>query len=352
MNKKDYYEILGIKRSASTDEIKKAYRKLALKFHPDKNPNNKSAEESFKEISEAYEILFDPEKRKLYDQFGHEGLKNNQNDFNINDFFKHHQSDLDDLFSNMFGHNPFQNNRNDLDLKIEISISIHEAFSGISKTIKIPKLINCTHCKGSGCEPNTKRKKCHSCQGHGKRIFSQGFMQIIQTCNNCQGTGEIIEKPCHKCHGQGQIKSEKTLTINIPPGINTGNKLKIPNEGLECKNSGRNGNLYVYIKQIQDEFFQRNNQDIYCEITIPVTSAILGDIIEIPTLSGKQKLTIPEATQPETILKLKGFGMPNFNNLPKGDQYIKISVKIPSNLSTKEKEIIKNFQKILKENHK
>lgn len=361
--KRDYYEILGVSKDASQDEIKKAYRKLALKYHPDRNPGDKSAEESFKEASEAYEILSDPEKRKVYDQFGHEGMKSSfgRGGFDMNDFYRHHQSDLGDLFSQIFGDGLFDGifggggqsafRRRDpsgpvdgSDLRFDLEIDLKEAVFGADKTIKISRLEACKSCKGTGCEPGTGRKKCLRCGGSGQVGVTQGFFSIRQTCPNCRGSGQVIEKPCKNCSGQGRVNAEKTLKIHIPPGVDTGSRLRIHGEGEGGIRGGEPGDLYVYIHQRPDEIFQRDGQDLICEVPIDFPTAALGGIVEVPTITGKQKLRIPEGTQNGTVLRLKGHGVPSLKGGPRGDQHVKIFIEVPKFLSKQQKELLAAYR--------
>ncbi len=358
MAKKDYYEVLGLDKSASQEDLKKAYRKLAMKFHPDRNPDDKSAEEKFKEASEAYEVLSDTEKRKIYDQYGHEGMKSafGRGGFDMNDFYRHHQGDLGDIFSQIFGGGIFDgifgsSGRRDpnapldgSDLRFDLEVDLEEAVFGTDKTVKIPRLETCKTCAGSGCEPGTKRKTCQRCSGSGQIGISQGFFSIRQTCPACKGAGQVIEKPCHSCGGQGRVNHEKTLKIHIPPGVDTGSRMRVSGEGEGGMRGGENGDLYVYIHQRPHEIFQREGLDLLCEIPIDFATAALGGTVEVPTVTGKESLKIPEGSQNGAVLRLKNKGVPSIKGGHRGDQHIRIFIEVPKKLSKEQRELLEAYR--------
>ena len=355
---KDYYELLGVSRTASADEIKKAYRKLAIKFHPDKNPGNNEAEDKFKEISHAYEILGDADKRAKYDQFGEAafsgaagGGTSYQDPFDIfNQFFGGGGGGGSSIFENLFGggggsrrRNPNAPQRGD-DLRYDIEITFEEAIFGADKKINIPKMVACDSCHGSGCESGSGKKTCPRCNGTGQTVVSQGFFQMRQTCGTCKGTGQIIEKPCKKCRGEGRVRTEKSLQIHIPPGVDNGSKLRISGEGEAGRNNGANGDLYIIIHVAPSDVFHREGTDLLCEIPIDYMTAAVGGVIEVPTISGKTKMKVPAGTQSGIILRLKGKGVVSLRGGARGDLHIRIIVETPAKLNKKQEELLKAFQ--------
>jgi molecular chaperone DnaJ len=347
LDKKDYYEILGVSRDADEKDIKKAYRRLARKYHPDVNKDDHNAEEKFKEISEAYEILSNPNKRERYDQYGHAGI--NEDDFNFDDFAQSGFGGFDDIFDMFFGggmgrhHGP----RRGADLQYRLEISFEEAAFGVSKEISIPRTETCPKCNGSGAKPGTGVKTCPKCGGTGQiRIVQQTpFGQFTQTrvCDRCGGDGHIIETPCPTCHGTGKVRKQRKITVNIPAGVNTGTKLRMSNEGEAGDKGALNGDLYIILQVRNHEIFRRKNDDIYCEIPISFVQAVLGDEIEVPSLEGKVKFEIPEGTQPGTTFRLKNKGIAHLNSYGRGDEYITAKVVIPKKLNTEQKELLKKF---------
>lgn len=353
----DYYDILEISKNATSDEIKKAYRKMAIKYHPDKNPGNKEYEEKFKTISQAYEVLKDPKKKQAYDQYGHDAFQgfNSQNQ-NYNQGFSGFKDPFD-IFKEVFGGNKESNifegffnqqnsetNENEgSDLRYDIELSLEEAYTGIQKTLKYKYAVACDYCHGSKSEPGSVSKVCTTCQGKGEYISSQGFFRIKQTCPTCNGQGKIISKLCSYCRGKGRIKKNNILTINIPAGVDNGSKLRSIGNGEGGILGGKNGDLYIFIYIKEHNFFKRNKDDLYCTIPISYSIAVLGGTINVKTLEGDTSLNIPESTENGTTLKLKGYGMPNIKNKSKGDQFIKIYIDVPKNLNEKQKKILKDF---------
>lgn len=357
---KDYYQILEISKNATQEEIKKAYRKLAIKYHPDKNPGDKSAEEKFKEISKAYEVLSDPNKRAQYDQFGHEaftrsGAGRAGGGFSSYDF--HDPFDIfrevfgangggsffDDLFGNPRSRRSSNAPRDGADLRFDLEIDFEDAVFGTEKKIRIPKMETCPDCNGTGCAKGSGRKTCPYCGGRGQTSITQGFFSIRQTCPHCEGTGQVIDNPCKTCNGSGLVSTEKTLKIHIPPGVDTGSKLRVAGEGEGGIKGGKPGDLYVIIHVRPHEIFKRDGQDVICELPIDFTTATLGGVVEVPTVTGKAKLKIPEATQNGAVLRIKGKGMPSLKGGQRGDQFVKIFIEVPTNLNSKQKELLRQF---------
>lgn len=344
--KRDYYEVLGVSRDVSSEDIKKAYRKAALQHHPDRNSGNKEAEEKFKEISEAYAVLYDPEKRGMYDQFGHAGVKGTsfRGFGGFEDIFSSAVfSDFHDIFDSFFG----GTNRG-ADLRYDLRISLKEAYTGTTKEITISKYDTCLRCKGEGVEPNTGTKTCPECGGKGEVAFHQGFIGIIirRTCPHCRGEGKVITTPCKECHGRGKVKKSKKIFVNIPKGVDAGSRLKIKGEGEGVSKGTLPGDLYIFIHVNEDPFFQRSDDDIIVGAPISIVTACLGGEIEIPTLEGKMNLRIPPGMQNGKMLRLKGKGMPRLHGYGSGDQYVKILTEIPVNLSREQKKLIQEFSNL------
>lgn len=349
--KKDYYDILGVDKDASQKEIKKAYRKLAKKHHPDMNDGDEKSSEKFKEISEAYEILSDPDKRKRYDQYGHSGI--NEDDFNFDDFARGGFGGFEDIFDMFFGggmggrSSRRRGPQRGRDLQYKLSISFEEAAFGAKKKITIPRTETCPECDGTGAENESDVQTCPKCNGQGKiRVTQQTpFGQFAQTktCDRCGGTGKIVENPCSNCQGTGKVNRRRQLTINIPAGVNDGSKLRMSGEGEAGEKGARSGDLYIIINVESHEIFDRKGDDIYCEVPINFVQATLGDEIKVPTLDGKVKFKIPEGTQPGTTFRLKNKGITHLNRSGKGDQYIKAKVVIPEKLDQEQKDLLMKF---------
>jgi len=352
MTEKDYYELLGVDRDADQKEIKKAYRNLAKKYHPDMNQDGEDTSEKFKEISEAYEILSDPDKRARYDQYGHSGI--NDQDFNFDDFARGGFGGLDDLF-NMFGFGGMGGRRQNgprrgADLQYRMQISFEDAAFGGKKEIRIPREEECDHCSGSGAEPGSDVKTCPTCQGSGQVRSSKQtpFGQFTQSrvCPECGGDGKIISEPCSKCGGSGKIRKQRKLTVNIPAGVDTGTRLRMAGEGQAGEKGGPAGDLYIIIDVEEHELFDRRGNDLYCEVPISFVQATLGDKIKVPTLEGKVQFDIPAGTQPGNSFRLKNKGIAHLNGYGRGDQYIKVKVMIPKELDQKQKELLEEFAEI------
>ena len=345
MEKRCYYEVLGVSRDAEEIEIKKAYRKLALEYHPDRNPDDPTTEEKFKECSEAYEILSNLEKRQIYDQYGHDGLKGSGfNGFhNVSDIF----SSFSDIFEDFFGMGSSRRRNGPMrgaDLRYDIQIKFEEAAFGVKKDIEFNKRVKCEKCDGTGAKPGTEPETCARCGGSGSESVSRGFFTIKTTCGACGGVGTVIKEPCEYCGGAGLVEKNKTLTVTIPAGVDNGSHLRIAGEGEKGEKGGPPGNLFVVIHVEPHNFFQREEYDIYCRIPISFTQAALGAKIDVPTLEGEKKLKIPPGTQPGEIFKFSGEGIPHVRGFGRGDQIMQVTVAVPNELSKRQKELLKEFE--------
>lgn len=356
--KRDYYEVLGVSRDASPEEIKKAYRKLARQYHPDANPGDKTAEERFKEIAEAYEVLSDPEKRANYDRFGHAGV-NGQGFGGFGEGFGGFGTDFGgfgDLFDIFFGGatRARRGPQKGADVRVDLEISFKEAAFGVEKDIRVMRVEECDHCGGTGAAPGSAPKKCPVCQGTGQVQFSQStpFGRIMQThtCDRCRGTGRIIEKPCGACNGSGLVRRPRTIHVKIPAGVDTGTRLRVPGEGEAGLRGGPRGDLYVYISVRPHRFFRREGNDVICEVPISFAQAALGDEIEVPTLDGTAKIRVPEGTQHGTEFRLRGKGIPDLNGYGRGDQFVRVKVVTPTRLSERQKQLLREFAATFGEN--
>ncbi|MBN2097273.1 MAG: molecular chaperone DnaJ [Candidatus Omnitrophica bacterium] len=360
MSKRDYYEVLGVNKNASSDEIKKAYRRLALKHHPDRNPEDqKAAEEKFKEICEAYEVLSDAQKRQTYDQFGYEGLRGafkGSGGFDWSDFT--HYSDLEDIFggfSDIFssfgidlgGFSGFSQrrggSRRGAHLGAEVEITLKEAAEGTEKVIRLMRPEACPVCKGQGAKPGTKRVNCPQCQGAGQVRTMGGFFTIARTCSRCGGEGKIIQTPCSNCSGSGRVRKEKKIHIRIPPGADTGLRLRVTGEGEPGIKSGRAGDLFVDINVLPDEIFERHGNDLLCSIPISFAQAALGTEIEVPTLNGRVKMRVSAGTQSGKIFRIRGRGMPDVHGYGRGDELVRVNVETPTGLNARQRALLEEF---------
>ncbi len=340
MAKADYYELLGVSRNASDQDLKKAYKRLAMKYHPDRNQGDKSAEKKFKNISEAYEVLSDSNKRQAYDQFGHEGLDQRFGPGggfqggSFNDIFG-------DVFGDIFGGGRGQNQpRRGADLEYQIEVSLEEAISGKEIKMSIPRKVNCKSCQGTGAKDGTAFTTCKQCNGQGSVRVSQGFFSVQQTCPSCGGRGKTIDIPCSNCHGNGFINETKKLAVKIPPGVDNGDQIRLSGEGEAGPNNGVPGDLYVSVRVLVHKFFQRDGNDILCEIPISFTTATLGDKVVLPTLEGKVELTIPAGTQSGRAFRIKNKGVKSVRSSYKGDLYCKVNIETPVNLTKEQKELL------------
>ncbi|BGI51347.1 MAG: molecular chaperone DnaJ [Buchnera aphidicola (Ceratovacuna japonica)] len=352
MSKKDYYKILGVSQSATDIEIKKAYKRLAIKYHPDRNQGNKNYEEKFKEIKEAYEILSNEEKRSSYDKYGHEAFDQQQANYNssFNGSFSN-TNDFGDIFGEVFGDifGDEKNGHSDKgsDLQYDLSINLEDVVNGTKKEIKIPTLKKCNFCKGTGNRKSSNNNECHTCQGKGQIHVRKGFFTIQQTCYTCNGKGKYIKDPCYKCNGEGRINTIRKLSIKIPQGIDTGDKIKLSEEGEAGKNNAPNGDLYIRIKIKKHPIFKRKKSNLYCKIPINFSVAAIGGIVEVPTLNGKIKLKIPKETQYGKLFRIREKGVKTVNSSYLGDLICKVIVETPVNLNEEQKKIIYNLGKSL-----
>lgn len=340
--KKDYYEILEVPRIASAEEIKKAYRRQAMKYHPDRNPGNKNAEEHFKAATEAYEVLNDPEKRNSYDRFGHEGLKGFPGfgegmEFGFGTIFE-------DIFEGFFGGGArARTAQRGADLRYHLEITFEQAVFGTEAEIIVPRWEHCTACQGSGAQPGTYPTTCSTCNGRGQIRHTQGFFTLSRTCPHCQGQGRVIKDPCSDCRGQGRVEERRTVTVKIPAGVDTGTRLRLSGEGEAGLRGGPSGDLYVVLSIKEHPFFVRQDDDIYCEVPITFIQAALGDEIAIPTLEGKTTLKVPSGTQPGQVFHLKGKGVANLRNGRRGQQHVRVLVEVPTKLTAQQKELLRQF---------
>ncbi|MCW5197278.1 molecular chaperone DnaJ [Buchnera aphidicola] len=359
MIKKDYYQILGISKTANSREIKKSYKKLAMKYHPDRNQGNKNSEKKFKIIKEAYEILINPQKREAYDQYGHANFEyNNNNTENpFENHFSHSNADFGDIFGDVFSdifgnsHSYQKKNQKGSDLQYNLEINLEESVQGTSKEILIPSTKKCTACYGSGSKLGKALDTCHVCHGRGQTYTKQGFFTVQQTCSYCQGKGKIITNPCLSCQGKGKVPFNKKILVNIPSGIETNDKIKIPNEGQTGPNRTLPGDLYVQIIIKKHPIFERKENNLYCDIPINFCMAVLGGTIEVPTLHGKIKIKIPSETQSGKLLRIKGKGIHSIRTNKIGDLICRIIVETPVQLNEKQKNIIKKLEKSLNYNN-
>jgi molecular chaperone DnaJ len=346
--KRDCYDVLGVAKSSSKDEIKKAYRKLALKHHPDKNKGNKASEEKFKEASEAYHILSDDKRKSNYDQFGHAAFEGGGGQ----GFGGFDTSSFSDIFEDFFGDfnggqsSQRSSNRGN-DLRYDINISLEEAFKGIEKNVKYTTYKKCSDCSGSGAAKGSKPTSCNYCDGNGKVRTNQGFFTIQQTCPQCSGYGETINKPCGKCSGNGKVQDNENVTVKIPKGVDDGTRIRLSGKGEAGLKGGSNGDLYLFVSVNNHSIFKRSEENIYYELPITFTDAALGSTIEVPSIDGgRSKIKIPPGTQHGKQLRLKGKGMPILRRNTYGDLYIRIVTEVPISLSKKQKELLEEFRQL------
>ena len=348
MAKRDYYEVLGVAKTASADEIKKAYRKLAMKYHPDRNPDDKSAEDKFKEANEAYEMLSDEDKRAAYDRHGHAGVDPSMG---AGGFGGGGGASFSDIFGDVFGDifgggggrgGPRSNRGSDLRYTLELDLE--EAVRGTTVQIRVPKLSTCEVCDGSGAKKGTTVDTCRTCGGAGQVRMQQGFFSVAQTCPTCRGRGKTIKDPCTACHGQGRVEKAKTLEVKIPAGVDSGDRIRLAGEGEAGPNGGPSGDLYVQVAVRPHKIFERDGADLYCEVPISFSDAALGGELEVPTLDGRVKLKIPEGTQTGKLFRLRGKGVAPVRGGGPGDLMCRIVIETPVNLSKRQKELLREFQ--------
>ena len=347
----DYYELLGVSRTASADEIKKAFRKLAMKYHPDRNPGDAASEKQFKEINHAYDILKDPEKRAAYDRYGPAAFEGGAGPGGPQGQGFDFGSVFGDIFDEMFGGGGGRGRggRTDTrgqDLRFNLEITLEQAFSGTEATVRVPSSVSCEVCHGSGAEAGSKPQTCPTCQGRGRLRAQQGFFTVERTCHTCHGAGQIIDKPCRTCSGQGRVRRDKTLKVNIPAGVEDGTRIRLTGEGEAGARGGPPGDLYVFLSVRRHQLFEREGADVHCRVPISMVQATLGGNIEVPTLDGKMaRINIPAGAQGGHQFRLRGKGMPIVRSSQHGDMYIEINVETPTNLTSKQKELLKEFEK-------
>ena len=349
MSDRDFYEILGVSKKASDDEIKKSYRKLAMKYHPDRNKSNKESERKFKEVSAAYEALKDPQKRAAYDQYGHDAFRQGGmgGAQGFGDFAGGFSDIFEEFFSGGFGSSSRKSRPSrGSDLRYNMSISLQEAFTGKKTQIRIPSYVGCDLCAATGSADKSGPSICSSCNGQGKVRSTSGFFSIERPCPTCGGEGSSINNPCLKCSGTGQVKKQKTISVTIPAGVDTGTRIRIAGEGEPGQRGADNGDLYMFVEVQKDKLLEREDENIFCQIPISITTAILGGEVEVPTIDGKKaRIKIPPGTQSETQFRLKSKGMSILRKNRRGDMFIEASVEIPVNLTSRQKSILKEFEK-------
>jgi molecular chaperone DnaJ len=357
-NQKDFYEVLGVTRTASIEEIKSCYRKAALKWHPDRNPENKEeAEIKFRECTEAYSVLSDPQKREVYDAYGHAGLSGASGgvDFNNTAF-----RDFHDILGDFFGFEDlFRTGRSSrtrrqrgADLRYDMTLTFEEASAGVTTKIKLPRQEYCEVCNGTGAKKGTGVVSCQACGGRGQLAYQQGFFSITRTCPACQGAGQIVRERCPDCHGQGRIEREKTIELRIPPGVDSGTRLRVTGEGEPAPNGGAPGDLYVVLEVKEHPFFERRGADLYCTIPLSITQAALGTELEVPGLNGEERLKIPEGTQSGAVFRLKGKGLADPRGGGKGDLYYHVRVLTPTRLTREQRRLLEQLGASLKVENK
>ena len=350
MSNQDFYATLGVSRTASDDEIKKAYRKLAMKYHPDRNQGNKEAEEKFKEVQKAYDTLSDKQKRAMYDQYGHAAFEQGAGAGagGFGGFGGAQGFDFSDIFSQMFGGGggARQQNYQGADLQYSVEISLEEAAKGVKKRLTIPTYEECDVCHGSGAKPGTSATTCSNCRGSGTVHIRQAIFQMQQTCPACHGSGKEIKDPCLKCRGEGRVKAGKTVEVDIPAGIDDGQRIRLSGEGEPGRNGAPAGDLYISVHVKAHKIFERNGLDLHCELPISFTVAALGGEVEVPTLDGKVKLNIPKETQTGRRMRVKGKGIKSLRSSATGDLYCHVLVETPVNLTDRQKELLEEFEKI------
>jgi molecular chaperone DnaJ len=352
MDDKDYYQLLGIGRNAEMDEIKKAYRKLAMQYHPDKNPGDKDAEEKFKEIGEAYSVLSDPQKKRQYDQFGRAGMRGSGGNYGggFSGF------DPFDIFREVFGGGGFGDIFNmagggkktvqrGADLQIRLKLTLEEIATGVSKKIKIKKMIKCEQCEGSGAKPGTSATTCPQCHGHGEVAYRQGFFTVSRTCDRCHGEGKTFSQPCSECRGDGRVRGETTMEVDIPEGVAEGQFITLRNAGNAGPRKGPPGDVLVIIEEEAHSQFERHGNDLVCNLVLTFSQVALGDEVEVPTIKGKAKIQIAPGTQSGKILRMRGKGLPLLQGNGAGDQLIRVQIYTPTKLNEKEKELFRELAK-------
>ena len=356
MSKRDYYEVLGVEKGASASEIKKSYRRVAMKYHPDRNPDDEQAEEKFKEASEAYEILSDDQKRAAYDQYGHAGVDPQMGGAGGGGFGGSAFSDIfGDVFGDIFGGGGAGGGRGrggsmrGADLRYNLELSLEQAVHGDTLKIKVPTLVTCEVCDGTGAKKGSSPKTCPTCNGQGQVRMQQGFFSVQQTCPTCRGSGTVISDPCNNCHGEGRVEQTKTLSVKVPPGVDTGDRIRLTGEGEQGAAGGPPGDLYVQVHVREHKIFERDGKNLYCDVPIGFPDAVLGGELEVPTLGGRVKLKIPPETQTGRMFRLRGKGVVPVRGGSAGDLMCRIVIETPINLSREQLDLVKQLQASLEE---
>lgn len=348
MSKRDYYEVLGVERSAGDDQLKKAYRRLAMKYHPDRNPDDAESIEYFKEVKEAYEVLSDAQKRAAYDQFGHAGVSGagagggGFGGAGFGDIFE-------DIFGDIFGGGRGrERNYRGADLQYNLDLTLEEAVFGTEVKIRVPTIVTCTVCNGTGARAGTHAENCPTCGGAGQVRIQQGFFSVQQPCPRCHGSGKIIPDPCSECHGEGRVRQTRTLSVNVPAGVDTGDRIRLAGEGEASPQNGSPGDLYVQIRVKEHKIFTREGENLYCEVPIDFVTAALGGELEVPTLGGRARLKIPAETQTNRMFRIRGKGIKPVRGGPEGDLICRVVVETPINLTRAQRDLLTQFQDTLK----
>ena len=359
MSKRDYYEVLGLSKGASADEIKKGYRSKAKELHPDRNTSDPSAESKFKEANEAYDVLKDPERKAAYDRFGHaafEGGMGGCGGQRQGDFSSAFSDVFDDLFGDFMGGGQRGGGRSRAsrgsDLRYNLEISLEDAYSGLQKSINVPTSVQCSPCNGSGAAGGSEPSTCPTCSGMGKVRASQGFFTVERTCPSCSGMGQVISNPCSSCGGQGRSNKDRSLSVNVPAGVETGTRIRLSNEGEAGLRGGPAGDLYIFIEVREHKIFQRDGNSLFCRIPVSMSGAALGGDIEVPTMDGgRSRVKIPAGSQSGRQMRLRGKGMPAIKSAQKGDMFIEIAVETPVNLTSKQRELLREFEALSEDNN-
>jgi len=354
MSKRDYYEVLGVSRAASDQELKTAYRRLAVKYHPDKNPNDAAAEESFKEAAEAYSVLSNPEQRKRYDRFGHAGVSSSA--AGAGSWGAPGFGGIEDILGDLFGFGDVfgggrggsrrSSAQRGADLRYDLEITLEDAANGMTAQLRIPRLEACETCKSTGAAPGTQPETCNTCNGSGQVRYQQGFFSVARTCHVCRGAGRVVKTPCEKCNGAGRVEREKQMEVKIPAGVETGSRLRVPGEGEGGTNGGAPGDLYVVIHVSEHEQFERQGNNLYEAVPITFTQAALGAELMVKTLDGEEKLKVPMGTQTGSVFRLRGKGMPALGGRGRGDLFVSVTVLTPTSLSREQRKLLEQLAEV------
>jgi molecular chaperone DnaJ len=360
MSKRDYYELLGLSKGASADEIKKAYRAKAKELHPDRNADNPNAEAQFKEVNEAYDVLKDADKKAAYDRFGHAafegGMGGGGRPGGQGDFTSAFSDVFDDLFGDFMGGGRRSGGRNRAtrgsDLRYNLRVSLEEAYKGLQKSIKVPTSVQCGSCNGTGAESGSEPTTCPTCSGMGKVRATQGFFTVERTCPTCSGLGQMIKNPCRSCSGAGRVEKDRSLSVNVPAGVETGTRIRLSGEGEAGMRGGPAGDLYIFIEVEEHKIFNRDGLNLFCRVPVSMSSAALGGDIEVPTIDGgRSRVKIPQGSQSGRQMRLRGKGMPAIKSSHSGDMFIELAVETPVNLTTRQKELLREFEKLSEDNN-